>query len=278
MHRIDQRFVELGRAGKKALCVYLCVGDPSLEASAYLALEALDAGADLLELGVPFSDPTADGPTLARAAQRAIAAGSTLARVLDVAALVRARSEAPLVLFTSYNPVLVAGETRVARLARDSGVDALLVVDLPPEEAGPLREASAAEGLGVVPLVSPTSDAARIETIRRVSTPPSGAPRAFVYSISMTGVTGAHPSDLAMAAREAARMRRSFDRPVLVGFGIDSGASAKLAAGEVFGGADGVVVGTALVRRIEQAGSADEQRRVVRAFVGELRRSLDETG
>ncbi|MDI3284359.1 tryptophan synthase subunit alpha [Polyangium sp. 15x6] len=276
MHRIDQRFVELRRAGRKALCVYLCVGDPSLEASGFLAVEAIDAGADILELGVPFSDPTADGPTLARAAERAIAAGATLERVLDVASRIRARSEAPLVLFTYYNPVLVAGEAKVARLAREAGVDALLVVDLPPEEAGPLRGACAAEGLGVVPLVSPTSHAARVEAIRRASMPLDGAPRAFVYSISMTGVTGASPSDLAAAARDAEAMRRSFDRPVLVGFGIDSGVSARLAAGEATGGADGVVVGTALARRIEQAASGDEQRRVVRSFVGDLRRALDE--
>lgn len=276
MYRIDERFAELDRARRKALCVYLCVGDPSLDASVSLALEAIDAGADLLELGVPFSDPTADGPVLARSEARALASGTTLDRVLDVASRVRARSEAPLVLFSYYNPIFVCGEARVAHLASAAGIDALLVVDLPPEEAGSLRAEAAARGVGFVPLVSPTSDASRVAAIERATSPLPGAPRAFVYAISTTGVTGTSPSDLAAVSRMAASLRRSFARPVLVGFGIDDGASARLAAGAPSRGADGVVVGSALARRVEGAGSLEAQTSAVRAFVGALRAALDD--
>ncbi|UQA55210.1 tryptophan synthase subunit alpha [Polyangium aurulentum] len=274
MHRIDRCFEELARARRKALCAYLCIGDPSLEESEALALAAVEAGADLLELGVPFSDPTADGPTIARAAERAIASGATLTRVIEVASRLRARVEAPLVLFSYYNPILVTGEERVVALAAEAGIDALLVVDLPPEEAGPLRSLAASRGLGVVPLLAPTSDPARVEAVRRASAPPPGAPRGFVYAISMTGVTGANPSDLSSVSETAEALRSAFGLPVLLGFGIDSGESAKLAAGAPGAGADGVIVGTAIVKRIERGNTTEERASGVRALVSELRAAL----
>jgi len=275
MHRMDRCFADLARAGKKALCVYVCIGDPSLDESVGLALAALEAGADLLELGVPFSDPTADGPVLERASKRAIAAGATVERVVEAARDVRRRSDAPLVLFTYYNPVFVVGEARVASMASDAGIDAMLVVDLPPEEAGALRDACASHGMGLVPLVTPTSDAARMELIRRLSVAPPGAPRGFVYAVSMTGVTGGVLADMAAMGRSAELIRATFGMPVVVGFGIDGGASARMAAGSRGAGADGVVVGTALARRIEQGTSPDERVRLVRMFVQELRQALD---
>lgn len=275
MHRIDRCFEDLERAGKKALCVYLCIGDPLLEESMVLALEALKAGADLLELGVPFSDPTADGPVLARAARRALEAGATIERVIDVARGIRERSDAPLVLFTYYNPVFVTGERRVATMARDAGLDALLVVDLPPEEAGTLRVECGDRGLGLVPLVTPTTDAARLDVILRLSVGPDGAPRGFVYAVSMMGVTGACAADVATMGRSAAMFRRALDKPVLVGFGIDNAASARAAAGQRGTGPDGIVVGTALTRRIEQGATRSERVRLVRTFVQELREALD---
>jgi len=275
MHRIDRCFAELERAGKKALCVYLCIGDPLLEESMELALAALDAGADLLELGVPFSDPTADGPVLARASRRALEAGATIERVIDVARRVRERADAPLVLFTYYNPVFVTGEQRVVNLASEAGIDALLVVDLPPEEAGGLRSACAERGLGLVPLVTPTTDATRLEVIRRLSQVPEGAPRAFVYAVSMTGVTGALPADVSAMGRSASMFHRTFGRPVLVGFGIDGAQSARAAAGSDGAGPEGIVVGTAIVRQLEQGISRAERVRFMRSFVYELRDALD---
>lgn len=275
MHRIDRCFAGLDRAEKKALCVYLCVGDPSLDESMTLALAALDAGADLLELGVPFSDPTADGPVLARASRRAIAVGSTIERVMDVAYGIRDRTDAPLVLFTYYNPVFVTGESRVAHMASDAGIDALLAVDLPPEEADGLRGACAERGLGLIPLVTPTTDAERLEVIRRMSVPRSGAPQGFVYAVSTLGVTGASVSDVAAMGRASGVFREKFGMPVLVGFGIDGGESARSAAGSRATGPDGIVVGTAVMQRIEQGASRNERVRLVRTFVQELRRALD---
>lgn len=275
MDRIERCFSALQQNGRKALVAYLCIGDPSLDESAGLARAALDAGADILELGVPFSDPTADGPSIARASQRAIAAGATLEQVIDVAARIRAASDAPLVLFSYYNPVLVTGEARVIERSAAAGIDGLLLVDLPPEEGAGLRRAAAAHGLSIIPLVAPTSDPARLRVIRSATEPPPGAARGFVYFVSMTGVTGAVATQLADASRTAQDLREQFGRPVVVGFGIDSAANARIAAGPRGHGADGIVVGTAIVKQIEQGGTPEERLANVRRFVSELREGLD---
>jgi tryptophan synthase alpha chain len=273
--RIAATFDALRISGKKALCAYLCMGDPSLDASVELAIAAAAAGADLIELGVPFSDPTADGPAIARASERAIRAGATITSVIDAAARVRAATSIPLVLFTYYNPILVTGEDRVASLARAAGIDALLVVDLPPEESGPLRRAAAREGLALIPLVTPTSDPDRAEVILRAAKSEKAAPAGFVYYVSMTGVTGAGATLLADARREAEALRARFGWPVLVGFGIDGPQAAREAAGAPGAGADGIVVGTAIVRRVHDAPSPEARVESVRAFVGDLRTALD---
>ena len=276
MHRIDRCFASLDRAEKKALCVYLCVGDPSLEATLELALAVLEAGADLLELGVPFRDPTADGPVLARASRRALAAGATITRVLECAEALRERTTAPLVLFTYYNPVFVTGESRVANMVAAAGLDGLIVVDLPPEEALGLRTACADRGLGLMPLVTPTTGAERLDRIQRLSAPPLGAPRGFVYAVSTIGVTGSVATDLATMGRSAEMLRLVFGMPVMVGFGVDGAERARLAVGHRGTGPDGIVVGTAVTQRIEQAVSQNERVRLVRSFVQELRVALDD--
>ena len=277
MSRIERTFTALRAARKKALVAYLCMGDPSLAESTELAVIAADAGADLLELGVPFSDPTADGPVIARAATRAIRGGATILKVLEAAALIRARTAVPLVLFTYYNPVLITGEDRVVAEARAAGVDALLVVDLPPEEGGSLRAAAAAAGIAMVPLVAPTSNDARVDAIlgatRAVAG--AGAPPGFLYYVSMTGVTGAGSADFAAARAHASRLRERSGWPVVIGFGIDGPDAARAAAGKAGEGADGVVVGTAIVRRIETARTSAECKESVRSFVAGLREGLD---
>jgi tryptophan synthase alpha chain len=274
MSRIEETFASLAAAGKKGLCAYLCMGDPSLAESVELAVTAAEAGADVLELGVPFSDPTADGPVIARAALRAIQAGSTLLGVIDAAARIRARTQVPLVLFTYYNPVLVSGEAAVVARAKAAGIDALLVVDLPPEEGGELRAAAAAAGLAMVPLVAPTSDDARADAIVGAAKA-AGGPRGFLYYVSMTGVTGAGSADLAAARAHAGSLRARSGWPVLVGFGIDGPEAARRAAGTRGEGPDGVVVGTAIVKRV-QAGETPEARRAgVRELVASLRAGLD---
>lgn len=273
MSRIDEVFAARRAAGQKALLAYLSMGDPSLSESVDLAVAAAEAGADMLELGVPFSDPAADGPVIARAGARAIRAGSTILGVIDAAAQIRARTSAPLVLFTYYNPVLITGEDRVIARAAEAGIDALLVVDLPPEEGHSLRAAAAKAGIAMVPLVAPTSDDARVGTI--LGAAGEGGPRGFLYYVSMTGVTGAGSVDFAAARDHAGRLRERSGRPVVIGFGIDGPAAARAAAGGPGGGPDGVVVGTAIVKRIEAGETAAARREAVRDFVSSLRAGLD---
>jgi tryptophan synthase alpha chain len=281
MSRIEAAFARRRARGQKALVVYLCVGDPSVEESIALARAALDAGADVLELGVPFSDPTADGPAIARASERAIAQGASLARTIAAAAELRATTDAPIVLFGYYNPILVRGERRVVDEVRAAGIDALLVVDLPPEEGRELREAARAAAVHVVPLLTPTSGPERVAA----ALPGAGG---FVYYVSVTGVTGAAAEDaLVAAARAADRLRGASGLPVVVGFGIDGPRKARLAAGlalpaDASGtavaagpGADGVVVGTAVVRAIEREGTPEGRLAAVRRLVTELRAGLD---
>ena len=266
---ISKRAQNADPAHRKTLVTYLCCGDPDEAESVDLAVACAEAGADILELGMPFSDPTADGPAIARASQRALRNGGGLDSTLRVARAVRARCAAPIVLFGYYNPLFVRGEEKVVDLAAEAGVDAFLVVDLPVDEAASLRALAAKRGLGVVPLVAPTSRPERITKIADVAKQ-SLVP--FVYYVSMMGVTGgAGAIDvLSEAARQAARVRETTARPTVVGFGIDSAAAAKAAAD----GADGVVVGSAIVRRIEEGTTAEARVSAVRAIVAELRAAI----
>jgi tryptophan synthase alpha chain len=264
--RLDAAFAP----GRKALVAYLCMGDPSLEESIAIARACVTAGADILELGVPFSDPTADGPAIARASQRAIAAGGGLDATFRAAHAIRqAAPDVGLVVFGYYNPIFIYGETRCATAAAAAGIDALLVVDLPIEESVPLREAASAAGVGVVPLLAPTSGKERVAALQSTALK-SSIP--FVYYVSMTGVTGSGAIDARQAGLRAAEVRKQLDRPVVVGFGIDSREKARAAAL----GADGVVVGTALVRAIEAGRTADARRTSVAEIVRSLRAGIDE--
>ncbi len=266
MIRLEAAFA---RRGRKVLIAYLCVGDPSVEESVELARGCIAAGADVVELGVPYSDPTADGPAIQRASQRAIAAGGGFEATLRAARTLRAAEpEVGLVLFGYYNPIFVRGEARSAREAAESGVDALLVVDLPIEEGGTLRDAARAHRIGLVPLLTPTSRADRVSAVRdaaHLGTVP------FVYYVSVTGVTGAGEIDATAASNRAARLRDELRLPVVVGFGIDSREKAQAAAAD----ADGIVVGTAIVRAIEDGKTPDARRRAVERLVRSLRAGVD---
>jgi len=221
-------------------------GDPSLAETERLVIEAERRGADVVELGVPFSDPLADGPVIQRAGMRALAAGTSLARVLESIATLRTKVHLPLVLMTYYNPVLAFGLKGFARTAVDAGADGVIVPDLPYEESEPLRAETEPAGLDVVQLVAPTSPPARVKAIARVS-------RGFIYVVSLTGVTGERrelPPDLDGQLR---MLRLVTTKPVCVGFGVSTPEQVA-AVGRI---ADGVVVGSAIVRAIEQhAGTA----------------------
>ncbi|OJY29600.1 MAG: tryptophan synthase subunit alpha [Myxococcales bacterium 68-20] len=269
MGRIEDAFARRAAEGKKTLVTYLCIGDPDGDASIDLALACAEEGADILELGCPFSDPSADGLAIARASQRALRRGGGLEETLRVAHAIRERSDVPIVLFGYYNPLFVRGEEDAARVVASAGIDALLVVDLPVDESMPLRTAAANRGLGLVPLVAPTT---RPERVVQLGTLAESFPVPFIYYVSMTGVTGGAGGEdvLATAGAEAGRVRDATKRPTVVGFGIDSGARARIAAKD----ADGVVVGSEIVRRIERGTTSTERLTSVRELVRELRAAV----
>lgn len=260
MSRIAEAFARADEEGRAALVIYLCAGDPSLQLTPRLIVAAAEAGADVIEVGMPFSDPTADGPTIQRASERALAAGATLRGVLDAVGEARAQTDAPVVLFGYYNPILRFGEAALAEAAKEAGVDGLLVVDLPPESAAPLLEPLGARGLDFVPLVAPTSTPARVKRAAEVA-------GSFLYCVSMTGVTGSAGAPLAEAAARAAELRQSTGKPVAVGFGVRTAEDVATVAAH----ADGVVVGSAVVRAIDGADDDDGAVAAVRALVSELR-------
>lgn len=265
VQRIDTCFAELAGRNKTALIAYLTVGYPSVEESFECARACLEAGADLLELGVPFSDPTADGPVIAQAMYSAIQAGGSLRAALEVARRLREVSDKPLVLFSYYNPIVAFGERALPQAATAAGIDGLLVVDLPPEEGKELRSAAAQEQLACIPLVAPTTGPEREPRVLE------GA-RGFVYYVSVTGVTGSGKAPLEEAGRQARTLTERSGLPVVVGFGIDGPEKARRVAGE---GARGVVVGTAIVQAIGAAKDAPARVAAVRDLVASLRAGLD---
>lgn len=264
-HRLEACFATLAAEKRAALVAYLVIGEPNVEESLECARAALDAGADILELGVPFSDPTADGPTIAAAQFRAIHHGGHLPAALRVAAELRRHGEQPLVLFSYMNPVVAFGEARLPRAAREAGIDGLLIVDLPPEEGAELRANAAREGVSMIELVAPTTDREREALVL-------GGASGFIYYVSVAGVTGSREAPLSAAAREAAALQSRAGLPVVVGFGIRTPEQAREVAAA---GVSGVVVGTAIVHAIAEGGDRAARLHAVRELVGSLRRGLD---
>jgi tryptophan synthase alpha chain len=267
MNRIDNRFAALRLANRKALVPFITAGDPSLEATVPVMHALAEAGADVIELGVPFSDPMADGPTIQRSSERALARGAGLSYVFDCVRAFRERdTETPVVLMGYLNPVEIRGAERFAREAVAAGVDGVLLVDLPPEEAGEFRAAFAANGLApeslhLILLASPTTSDERLQLL-------CDQAAGYLYYVSFAGVTGADRLD-ATAATERLHVIRGRSRvPVAAGFGIRDSVSAVAMARE----ADGVVVGSALVAALDAAADPVEQ---ARAFLSPLRQALD---
>lgn len=264
MNRIDTRFAQLRAAGRKALIPFVTAGDPSLEATVPVLHALVDAGADVLELGVPFSDPMADGPTIQRSSERAIARGAGLSYVLDCVRAFRTRDDAtPVVLMGYLNPVEIRGAERFAADAVAAGVDGVLLVDLPPEEAGDVRAAFAGHGLALVVLAAPTTSDARLAHLLEDA-------QGYLYYVSFAGVTGADRLDTAAAGDRLRAIRAGSQVPVVAGFGIKDAASAAAMAAD----ADGVVVGSALVAFLADADASAAPERA-RAFLAPLRAALD---
>jgi tryptophan synthase alpha chain len=258
--RIGQKFRQLADAGELGLIAYITAGDPSLEASAKIVLATAEAGADIIELGVPFSDPVADGPVIQRASERALRSGTTLAGVLELVRHLRTRTEVPLVLFSYFNPMLQMGLEKFAEAAASAGADGVLATDLTPEEAGDYRAALRSRGLDTIFLAAPTSTDERLARIAEAST-------GFLYLVSRTGVTGTRdvlPEGLPALAR---RVRKFTTLPIAVGFGISAPSHVSVLGGI----ADAAVVGSALMAEVEGAASAETAATGVAALVRALK-------
>jgi tryptophan synthase alpha chain len=263
--RFVRRFEALRAAGRKALVPFVTAGDPSAEATVPVLHALVAAGADVIELGMPFSDPMADGPVIQKSSERALARGVGTDAVLAMVRAFRERdADTPLVLMGYLNPVEIRGSERFANAAAAAGVDGLLLVDLPPEEAAESRAAFNAEGLALVPLASPTTVPDRLAML-------CAQAQGYLYYVSYAGVTGADRLDTAAAGARLAAIRAATTVPVLAGFGIRDPASARAMAQD----ADGVVVGSALVAALAEACDPADAAARATAFLAPLRAALD---
>ncbi|GLS45208.1 tryptophan synthase subunit alpha [Methylobacterium brachythecii] len=265
--RIDATFARCRAEGRAALVTYVMAGDPDPETSLSVLKALPESGADIVEFGLPFTDPMADGPAIQAAGLRALAAGQDLRKTLDLVARFReGNRDTPVVLMGYYNPIYVYGVTRFLDDALSAGIDGLIVVDLPPEEDEELCLPALAKGLAFIRLATPTTDAQRLPAVLKNTA-------GFVYYVSITGITGTATPDFGRVAEAVGRIRPHTELPVVVGFGVKTGAH----AAEIARGADGVVVGSALVAAL--AGSLDADNRATSdtvAAVGDLVRELAE--
>ncbi|PWR03290.1 tryptophan synthase subunit alpha [Meridianimarinicoccus roseus] len=242
MTRIDRKFADLRAQGRKAFVAYVMAGDPDFDTSLELIRGLPGAGVDIIEMGLPFTDPMADGPTIQLAGQRALEAGQTLDRTLAMARAFREEDDTtPIVLMGYYNPIYARGVARFLEQAKEAGIDGLIVVDLPPEEDDELCIPAQAAGLNFIRLATPTTDDRRLPKVLQNT---SG----FVYYVSITGITGAAAAQAGDVGPEVSRIKAQTDLPVIVGFGIRSPESARAIAAV----ADGAVVGTAIVKLVEE--------------------------
>ena len=265
MTRISKKFELLRSSGRKALIPFITAGDPSLEATVPVMHALVAAGADVIELGVPFSDPMADGPTIQRSSEQALARGAGLRYVLQAVAEFRKQDAGtPVVLMGYLNPVEIHGNQRFASEAVQAGVDGVLLVDLPPEEAAETRALFTAEGLDLIALAAPTTSAERIGMICDTA-------QGYLYYVSFAGVTGAGHLDTQAAGERLHGLRARSQVPVVAGFGIKDAASAVAMARE----ADGGVVGSALVAHLAQASGVEDGVSRAAAFLAPLRQALD---
>src|SRR5690606_3179728 len=264
LSRFDRRFAACRAEGRAALVTFVTAGDPDAETSLAILKALPRAGADLIEIGMPFTDPMADGPAIQLSSQRALKAGQTLTKTLDMVRAFRAgEADTPVILMGYYNPIYIYGVERFLKDAREAGVDGLIVVDLPPEEDEELCLPALKAGLSFIRLATPTTDDARLPAVL-ANTP------GFVYYVSITGITGSATPDFAAVAQSVARIKAHTDLPVVVGFGVKTGEHAAAIAH----GADGVVVGSALVEAVRA--SLDGEGRVTETTVAAVEKLVGE--
>jgi tryptophan synthase alpha chain len=265
-NRLQLTFERLRARGEKALIAYLMAGDPSLQETETLVVEMERAGADIIELGVPFSDPIADGPVIQQAADRALRGGASLRRILGTVAALRTKTQIPLVLMAYYNTLYAFGLSEFCRAAVGAGVDGLIVPDLPVEESGPLKAAASMGGPCLIFLLAPTSTPARRAAVARHS-------KGFVYYVSLTGITGAKLSDVGDVRRNVDKIRQVAKVPVAVGFGIGTPEDATRVAAI----ADAVIVGSAIVRQVAEHQHDPGLAPHIARFVGALKTAIMHT-
>jgi tryptophan synthase alpha chain len=265
LNRLDIAFQRLKDEKKKALIAYIMAGDPSLADTEQLVLALEIAGADVIELGVPFSDPIADGPVIQQAAQRALENGTSLRLILELVRTLRQRTNIPIVLMLYYNSIYAMGHEGFCQAAKEAGVDGLIVPDMPPDEAGPLKGPAEAAGLQLIFLLAPTSTPDRRKFVAQQS-------HGFVYYVSLTGITGAKLTNMADVGDNVEKIRKVSETPIAVGFGVatpeDAARVAKIA--------DGVIVGSAIVRHIESHPQDRDMIGDVAEFVRSLKAAMSE--
>ena len=265
--RIAALFSRLRHDGRKALVPFITAGDPSGESTVAVMHALVSAGADLIELGVPFSDPMADGPVIQRSSERALLRGIGTAQVFEFVHQFRQRDAVtPVVLMGYLNPIEIRGPDAYATAARAAGVDGLLLVDLPPEEAAPIRASLNAQGLDLISLAAPTTSPERLQRLADTA-------QGYLYYVSFAGVTGASINDAGDVAAKATALRAMSKVPLLIGFGIKNAVSAAAMAAH----ADGIVVGSALVEHLASANSAQDAASRAQAFLAPLRAAIDAT-
>lgn len=263
MSRIQNCFQKLNEKNEKALVAFITAGDPDLPASQRIFSIIEKNGADIIELGVPFSDPLADGPVIQAASQRALKSGTTLKKIIQLVVEIRQSSELPIVLMTSYNPVFAYGLKPFVDDALNAGVDGVIIPDLPPEEAGEFNSYASKQGLDMIHLLAPTSTQDRVRLIADES-------RGFIYYVSLTGTTGMKSEISDNLKTKVQAIKNVAKLPVLVGFGISGPEQAKQAAAL----SDGVIVGSAIVRLIEQNGNPADREAKIGDFVARLKQAI----
>lgn len=263
MSRIDKTFERLRSKKEAALIPYIMAGDPYLERTEELVLTLAQSGADIIELGVPFSDPIADGPVIQRAGQRALKWKTSLRDILKLVSVIRRKTEVPLILMTYANPILKLGEDHFILEAVSAGVDGVIIPDLPPEEGRPFMSLAEKQGLDVILLAAPTTPSARLGLISRQT-------RGFLYYVSLIGITGARLGGLQEIRARVLELRRLTPKPIAVGFGVSTPQQVA-ALSRV---ADGVIVGSAMVRLIEEQMDRPELLRNIGGFVSDLKQAI----
>ena len=262
MSRIDDRFKSLN--GKKALVAFFTAGDPDLSASKDIFSVIEKAGADIIELGVPFSDPLADGPVIQASAHRSLQNGTTLGKIIELVKDIRSQSQLPIVLMSSFNPVFVYGQEKFVEDAVNAGVDGVILPDLPPEEAGKFLRFANAKSLDTIFLLAPTSTPDRIQMVGEAS-------KGFIYYVSLTGTTGTKEALAKNLEEKVSAIKNEVKLPVLVGFGISGPEQAK-EAGQC---SDGVIIGSAIVKLIESNSDPVERDKKITEFISSIKTALN---